>query len=982
MTIRVYPSRLEGEPLETHETTERLSISDWMKSAAPSFRMDAEGCHPTITINGEAVPVSEWPLTYFGPTDDVGIYIEPRGIGPETWLIIAAVAMSATALYMASNIKMPRANQSGTSLEDAQITINRVRWGDPVPEIAGSPLIYPDYLMPHRRHYIDKTQQWFEALVCVGMGSYQKDASQVFIGETSGPSLGNDFEIQFFEPGETIPAPYNEWWHTPEEVGFTNQAGAGLTLSPEESIEPNWGSAFTFSNQNITADAPVPDSWEPGMQLRVVAEHEITFSGNAIESAMLDTLGLTAGDSIELTGESEGVYEIDSITPGSGGSLGSASSVSGSAPPTRLDFGVTPATLIITIGGLAYIIYLSSDELSVSDLVDTMNAKLAGVGAVVSEGPSGELVITQLPPFNGLPIALAGDIADLMGSPTYVTGTPQALPSGTRYYVSGAYFGNRTEIAAAGRPGFLYSIIGISGNSVTVAPAGVPFWTGFPPGISDATSFVELDPGSMVGGWIGPFTAVPPGELADAFEVDNFFPQGLFRRNSKGNIFDGRSSATVAWRFIGDSEWNYLNSGRLGSTTDQIGFTQRVDLPSPGRVEVMMRLGLAPDTPPGVSSFNDAPRQWTGLRARLLGAPASYPSFTTAHIRLRSGDKISATVENKLAIRAMRILPTVEDPEISAPTRDIAPFFLHMMGTVGYGRDLIDMPKIEALHGVWQSRGDTFDIAVNGSSTLKTVANYCLGAGFSELTLHRGKISAVRDSMPIGPPTRIYSPQELTAPIVESSETAMPDDVDGVDIDYVDYASGRKLTASYRLPGDQGLRVQKIQAPGVTSRTRAWRIAARARRTSAYRRTSYKGQTELAAMNSYYWDYIGLQDGIPEYGQSAFVLAVDGLTLYLSEEIRNIDGDPIIMFRRPDGTATDPVAITVIDFDRVVLDELPPGFTVSADPNEPTIVYLGSTTQVFHRAHIISVTPSAEGRVEFQAVNVDNRVYDEDDNQP
>src|SRR5690606_2042141 len=128
----------------------------------------------------------------------------------------------------------------------------------------------------------------------------------------------------------------------------------------------------------------------------------------------------------------------------------------------------------------------------------------------------------------------------------------------------------------------------------------------------------------------------------------------------------------------------------------------------------------------------------------------------------------------------------------------------------------------------------------------------------------------------------------------ETTETVMPDDIDGVDIEYKDRITGRMMTESYRLPGDKGLRVEKITAPGVTGRTQAWRLAARRRRMAAYRRTVYKGATELAAMNSHYMDYVGLQDGIPEWGQSAFVIDHDGLTLTLSETVRPVNGEPVV----------------------------------------------------------------------------------------
>ena len=973
MTIRVYPSRLEGEPLETHETTDRLSIADWIRSVAPDYRPDATELHPTVRLNGQLVEPSEWPLTFFGPDDALDVYIEAKGAA----VVIAAVVLAVVAVSMAMAIKAdkPQERRRGKSIEEPGALANQVRWGDPIPEIAGSPRVYPDYIMPPRRYFVNRKEQWVDSLVCIGRGSYLKDLTQVFIGETPATSLGDDIEVRFFEPGEVIPSPYRDWWHTPEEVGFTSLGGAGMTLGAAVSISPTWTNSINITGTLIQGASPVPSSWEPGLLVRVEAEHTLTFSGNTVQSALLDTLELTTGDEIELTGERSGTYTISSILPGTGGSPGSPATATGSAAPARLDFGVTPAAMSIGINGNTYAVTLTATVAGLAELVAAINSQLNGT-PVRARASGAVLELYQILPYTGSTLSLSGDVADLMGTPTITSGTPATPAVGTRYAVAGADFGSGVEVAAAGRAGMLYEITSISGNTITVNPPGIAFWPGFPVDVSDATSSVQVDRGSLQGGWVGPFVATPEGERADCFEVDIFFPGGLIHYNKKGRRQRITVNWEIRWKYVGSSEWNNLSYSMTEATEDQFGVTLRVDLPVAGRVEVAVRRnGFV-----GWSNTNED-IQWSGLRSRIVGAPTSYPGMTTAHVRLRSGDKVSGAVENKMSIRAMRILPTIENPAVMEPTRDIAPFFVYMMGTVGYGRDLIDMEHIAALHKIWRDRGDTFDLAVNSSSTLKTVANYCLNAGFAELTLRRGLISAARDAYRMGTPPRVYSPQELVTPLIETTETVMPDDIDGVDIEYVDYLTGRTLTEQYRLPGDQGLRVEKITAPGVTGRTQAWRLAARRRRKAAYRRTVYKGTTELAAMNSYYMDYVGLQDGIPEWGQSAFVIDHDGQVLTLSEDILPVGGEPVVMLRRPDGTATPPIP-AIVSGRRVTLAAMPPDMSVSSDPNAPTVVYIGRRTQVVHEALMTEVRPSGEARVEFQAVNMDNRVYLEDDMGP
>lgn len=992
MTIRVYPSRLEGEPLETHETTERLSIAEWIRSVAPDYRPDAAELHPTVRLNGQLVEPSEWPLTFFWPDDRVDVYIEAKG----ELVAIASVVLAVVAIAMAMSMRPenPRAQRQGTTLDDPGHFANLVRWGDPIPDIAGSPRVHPDYIAPPRRYYVNKRQQWVESLLCVGRGSYLKNPAQVFIGDTPSTTLGDDLELRFFEPGETIPAPYNEWWHTPEEVGFTTMGGTGMTLGLAGSgagmqipwsklagsvIVPGQGEELTnltFSGDTITGSDPVPSSWETGVVVRVEAAHPVTFAGNSIRSELLDTLELSTGDSIELMGERAGTYTISAVLPPTGGGPGSPARLTGSAAPARYDFGTTHAALTLTFGGRDFTALLTADVAGLAELVTVLNSQLNGSPLQV-RAVGTALEVFQLQPYTGGTITASGDVADLLGTPTSTAGVAATPAVPAQYIVAGADFGNGTEVTAAGRDGMGYTITAISGNTITVTPPGIAFWPGFPASVSGATSTVQVDRASLPGGWLGPFVAVPEGRLADAFEVDIFFPNGLIYHRRSGGTRQMIVEGQVQWRELGTTEWNSQPYRYQDATPDQIGYTIRVELPRPMRVEVRVGATRAPSTNP----MHIDKHQWSGLRARIVGAPTSYPDLTLLHVRMRSGDKVSGAVENKLSLRPMRILPTVEDPEVSQPTRDIAPYFIYMMSSVGYGRDLMDMDHIAALHQIWRDRGDTFDLSVNTTTTLKTVAGYCLAAGFAELTLRRGLISAARDAYRMGSPPRVYSPQELVSPLIEATETVMPDDIDGVDIEYRDYLTGRMMTESYRLPGDQGLRVEKIQAPGVTGRTQAWRLAARRRRMAAYRRTVYKGSTELAAMNSYYMDYVGLQDGIPEWGQSAFVIDHGGLVLTLSEDVQPTGGPPVIMIRRPDGTASPPIPVTVSGR-QVTLPSMPPDVSVSADPNAPTVVYIGRRTQVVHEALITEVRPSGEARVEFQAVNMDNRVYLEDDMGP
>src|SRR5690606_13206185 len=345
----------------------------------------------------------------------------------------------------------------------------------PIPQIAGSPLVHPDYIAPPRRYYVNKREQWVDSLLCLGWGHYQKAPNRVFVGDTPATTLGDDLELRFFEPGETIPAPFNEWWHAPEEVGFPIMGWPGITpglAGGAGAIQIPWSKQvisiilpgqgepladLTFAGNSITGSDPVPSSWETGIMVRVEAAHPVTFNGNAISSELLDSLDLVTGDEIELMGERSGEYTISAVLPPTGGGPGSPARLTGSTPPARYDFGTTHAALVLTFGGRDYTALLTADVAGLTELVAVLNSQLNGY-PIEGRAEGTVLELYQTGPLTGGSITASGDVADLLGTPTSTAGVAATPAVPARYVVSGADFGTGTEVTAAGRVGLLYEV--------------------------------------------------------------------------------------------------------------------------------------------------------------------------------------------------------------------------------------------------------------------------------------------------------------------------------------------------------------------------------------------------------------------------------------------------------------------------------------------------------------------------------------------
>ncbi len=881
--IKIYPSALNGEPIETHKLKKKKRICDFLAELAPSFTLNRNEHPISIAVNGKNIPPSLWDTFYLKPKHKVAITVQPKG----AVIIIASIVAVAAAAYsfyaMRQAKKGKGARDEGKSLDGADISANVARWGDPIPEIAGSPLSYPALLTPiHRWYKTDSGAQWHateyaEMLLCVGKGEYEVGLKDVYIGETPALLLGDKVEIQFFNAGAFLRGvSAAEWWHESDEVGFTTFGGTGITLGVATELLPYWSSIFTHAGSIITGESAVPSDWVTGAVIQNIHfYHYINFGSDYISSPYLDSINAGVGDTIFISNNAYTITSVNQPTP-----------TEGEPQPSSIKYKL-----------------------------DNMDD----------------------------------------------------LPTGTHI-----------RPMAAGT----FTVLAINGASIQVQPTSVSgVWSGFPTGT--ILNDLNLSTASMELGWAGAFRVTPEYTPIDKIEVDILYPQGLIQYNSKGSSREQTAGGTIQYRRINleggtVGAWQSYTFSNTGKTPNQIGFTYSIDVAC-GEYEVRVQA----DEPPSDSTSTNNTQQWTRLKGRVVVDKMNYPDMTVMSVKMQSGDAVGGSVENKVKVRARRILPTLENPAVKKATSDIAPFFVYMLGTVGYTREFIDIEAIKELHSEYWVDNERFDMAFSASTTLKDAANTVLKAGFSEMTIKDGLITAVQDKMQLGLPTRIFSPQEYTEPLTQTIQAVQPDEIDGVDAEYIEYTTGRKTTESFRLFTDAGSRVEKITLHGITGKTAARRHAERRRQELAYRRIEYSGATELHAMNCQYGDFIGLQDGVPQYGQSAFVLqhsqARGNLVLRMSEPIAETAAQLVGAIRKPDGRVTAPFQARVSATnprDVTLLDAAHIEVTGLQGNEDATVVYFGGLHEFYYPAVITEIKPVGN-KVHFTAVGYDARVYTE-----
>ena len=310
MTVRVYPSRLPGEPLETHlhgETT----LQGWILQHVPEFRSDMT--HPiSIDVDGKTIPPSAWFDCHISPVSDVRIYPVPFGLEAATiaWIGVAvSVAAAAYSIFMMSNIDSGGYSSStGRSLDLNPAKANSAKLGDPIRELFGRRRIYPDYVVQPVTRFdaSDPTVMRVQMLICLGTGNFSFSGGDIRVGDTPVSSL-EGFDHTTFPPGADVSGDErSENWFNSTEVGGTS-SGTGLDMaqtSPDsddiiaDSMTVS-GAAVTFTgldtdddDDDDEDDNALPDSWVEGAIVEIKAPTNFlisTSSGYSVFASKLLT---------------------------------------------------------------------------------------------------------------------------------------------------------------------------------------------------------------------------------------------------------------------------------------------------------------------------------------------------------------------------------------------------------------------------------------------------------------------------------------------------------------------------------------------------------------------------------------------------------------------------------------------------------------------------------------------------------------------
>jgi len=1014
--IEFYPNKLsDTAPLGTWKTDRRMSIEEWLKSLAPSYER-RESPPISVVLNEEVIEQHLWHKVKFKPSDLLQIYREPKGTDP--FSITFALFKGAKAVLKSIMPKMPgmpssAGTQQGDPLTEASAKGNKVKLGEPVRQIAGHQRVYPSYLTQPRRAHVAPRDQRVEMLLYIGEGEYDVPLAKVKVGETPLISLGSDATFTIYPPGADLSAdPAHINWFNVPEVGASSSGSAGLELTMATDLTRSaTASAYQFVSDTISVPSgsgQFPADWSNGIIVRVLAPYTYTVidggAGRDIVRGPLDMLNPTPGMLIEVAGANAGLYVVHSYTPYSPAvpaNPGTASTLTGSAAPTRYDFNVTPLSFTLFRGATSYPITLNTATTNLSGLVSALNTQFSGKPFQAQVSGS-VLRIVELTPFAGQAITATGASTILGSAPAGVTGTattgatPEQPAEMTLDYdggspVVGLALGQ--GLATIGPRGLRYRITAFSTSlleveRLTASGSTDASWPGFN-SMQTVNGLITLDASNLQGGYRGPFACCPENEKVTMLEWSVTYANGLAGIGREGQIYEIPTYYVFEYRDMDVAgAWTVIELMKTGGSLDAQGFTDRVTLPYPMRAEARVRK-LYVDRPGRINDEARDDATWTDLRGRMQNSPTSYSGLTVMTCNIRGGDRLSAQSESQVSVEATRILPLMEGG--TGPSRDIVPYCIHQLKQRGYTDEDLDLPEWQAFHEICVARGDTYDETLDATITVKDMVNNALACGFGELVTFRGLLRPVRDSaraafdVTYGPKTQTYSPQNMTKMLKISGAMPSINDFDGVDVEFFSSTSWAWETVECRWPGDLGIKVEKIKMPGISDRTRAWRIGMRRRGHQKFRTDVYTWETEMDGSNSGYLSFAAVADDAPKRCQSAILLGFDvtgsGTLLQSSERLDfSAGGEHRIGIRKLDGTLSGPWTASQVDPYTARVDAL--DFTPVVDgPLEPPHILFGPAARWAYPTLITSSDP-ANGNVAMKGMPYDARVYTYDDQFP
>ena len=422
---------------------------------------------------------------------------------------------------------------------------------------------------------------------------------------------------------------------------------------------------------------------------------------------------------------------------------------------------------------------------------------------------------------------------------------------------------------------------------------------------------------------IGTFRGNPVGKLGSLYELDFNAPNGIYAVDEQNGAY---KKLTVEWqvkyRQVGTTAWNTRNLSFTGYNADELGMTERFELPLGDWEFTVVRI-----SPEFKDSSHSETVKWCGLKC-LLGEKDTYTNQTVLTVRCVGSEALSELDDNQFSTLFTRKLPNIYTGELEATT-DLAPAIKYICAQSKFG-NLFNQLSLAEFDNYVKSKGFEFNGAFDRENTMLDAMRAVANVGLNDLIVKNNELHLTRmEAKTENDYTYIFTPQNMISQPQVTITLNKPDDTKQCTINYTDTATYKtsQVVASYDKNGDiiytdydVSPYSEEIDSLGITSVAQAQAVAGRRLGYLTYTKTQYTIETELDGLNCQYNDYVGLVLNIDLQNVCGRVVAQTDNILTLDCEIP--ENSLYIWYRLKDGTPR-LLNILAIDGVNVTVDEIP-----------------------------------------------------------
>lgn len=473
---------------------------------------------------------------------------------------------------------------------------------------------------------------------------------------------------------------------------------------------------------------------------------------------------------------------------------------------------------------------------------------------------------------------------------------------------------------------------------------------------------------------IGTFRGNPVGKLGSLYELDFNAPNGIYQVDEQNGAY---KKLTVEWqvkyRQVGTTAWNTRNLHFTGYNADELGMTERFELPLGDWEFTVVRI-----SPEFKDSSHAETVKWCGLKC-WLGEKDTYINQTVLTVRCVGSEALSELDDNQFSTLFTRKLPNIYSGELEATT-DLAPAIKYICAQSKFG-NLFNQLSLAEFDEFAKSKGFEFNGAFDRENTMLDAMRAVANVGLNDLIVKNNELHLTRmEAKTENDYTYIFTPQNMLSQPQVTITLNKPDDTKQCTINYTDTATYKtsQVVASYDENGDiiytdydVSPYSEEIDSLGITSVSQAQAVAGRRLGYLTYTKTQYTIETELDGLNCQYNDYVGLVLNIDLQNVCGRVVAQTDNILTLDCEIPK--NSLYIWYRLKDGT---PRLLNILDIDgvNVTVDEIPQNWDLDFGSSiEYPYFAVGNILPCW-----ITDIQISEDKCTLTLINYDNRVFNSD----